>query len=753
MSRRIVILLALAALALPAAARAGSPALTMLDLPVGGARSLARARLPQPFTMVGLHWRGPGTVEFRTRSLAGRWSTWRSAAPEAEDLPDRGSPELAGTRGWHLGNPYWTGASDRIETRVRGRVAQIRAATIWSAAAGGTETGTLRTPAAASGPAVISRFAWGANTRLERPPALAPAVRFVVIHHTAGSNAYTRQESAAIVQGIQLYHMAGNGWNDIGYNFLVDKYGQVFEGRAGGADRPVVGAHAEGFNAGSVGIGVIGNYSAIGMSRAARTAVAQLIAWRLDVAHVDPVSTLSWPSGGNSRFPRGIPVFLRVVGGHRDTGFTDCPGDGAYRTLDAIAGAAARLGLPKIYEPRTTGKPGGAVRFTARLSRAGAWRLTVVSAAGVQVATSRGSGLEIDWTWDASAAVPGVYTWTLESGTALPAAGTVGRKLVVPPLPVPTTTVPGLPPTTTGAQPPPTTTAPGPPPTTTTPPPTAPLVTGFALSTTVLSPNGDGVNDTATVTYTLVKGAFVTAFVLDQSGTVVAQTLFSDQKQSARAQSFVWAPDVLPDGRYRFVVAARLADGQQSSVGQDALVDRTLSLVGAAPLAFSPNGDGAADSTTLSFTLAKPALVAVRILGADGSVLALPYTGQLPAGAQQLAWDGSGIAGRLPDGAYTAQVTAVDGLGDLVQQLTVTIDTVAPVLTLLSAAELRLSLSEAATVTLVVDGRQTTLVAGPGEFQVPLASPPDGSPAPQPLSLSAVATDAAGNVSGAVVWP
>jgi hypothetical protein len=750
MSRRIAISLALAALALPAAARAGGPVLSVLDLPVAGARSPAVSRTAQPFDLVALHWRGPGSITFRTRSPGGRWSVWHDAAPEAEDAPDSGSPEQADARGWHIGNPYWTGTADRIETRGRGRIEQVRAYTIRSAGDSGAEARPLRGLAVAGSPALVSRFAWGANEQLERPPILAPNVRFVVIHHTAGANDYTRQQSAAIVRAIQLYHMAGNGWNDIGYNFLVDRYGQVFEGRAGGIDRPVVGAHDAGFNAGSVGIAVLGSYGATGISSAARAAIANLVAWRLDVAHVDPLSTLSWTSGGNSRFPRGIPVFLRVVSGHRDTGFTDCPGDGAYRALDGIAGAAALVGLPKIYEPRTTGKPGGPVRFTARLSRAGAWRLTISDSAGKQVATSRGTGLEIDWTWAAGAMLPGVYTWTLASGGALAATGTVGRKPVV--RPPTTTTGPAVPPptlTAPGPVPPPTTTAPAVPPTTTSPPAPAPapvqLVTGFALTSTVLSPNGDGSNDTATVTYTLVKGAYVTAFVLDQSGTVVAQTLFSDQKQSARTQSFTWTPDVLPDGRYRFVVATRLVGGQQSSVGQDVLVDRTLALFGAAPIAFSPNADGIADTTTLSFTLAKPALVALRILAADGAVLALPFTGQLEAGPQLIAWDGSGVAGRLADGAYTAQVTAADGLGDLVQQLTVTIDTVAPTLTLLSGPELRLSLSESATLTVVLDGQQSTLVAGPGDFRVPAGAPP--------TSFSAVATDAAGNVSGTILWP
>src|SRR5437870_7834653 len=99
--------------------------------------------------------------------------------------------------------------------------------------------------------------------------------------------------------GIEIYHVKGNGWNDIGYNFLVDRYGQVFEGRYGGVDRNVVGAHAEGFNTGSVGVAVIGTFESSGITPAARAALVSLLAWRLDVAHVDPLSTLNFLSGGN----------------------------------------------------------------------------------------------------------------------------------------------------------------------------------------------------------------------------------------------------------------------------------------------------------------------------------------------------------------------------------------------------------------------------------------------------------------------
>src|SRR5512132_3467063 len=91
----------------------------MREVPLRGGRTLAAAT-PR-FDMVGLHWRGSGSVEFRTRSVAGRWSAWEPAAPEAEDLPN-GPPGP-----WRLGNPYWTGPSDRIQYRLHGTVRRLRA--------------------------------------------------------------------------------------------------------------------------------------------------------------------------------------------------------------------------------------------------------------------------------------------------------------------------------------------------------------------------------------------------------------------------------------------------------------------------------------------------------------------------------------------------------------------------------------------------------------------------------------------------
>src|SRR5438034_1305071 len=462
---RLLIAAAFVFFAAPVAAFADAT-LTMREVPLHGARTLASAA-PRQFDMVGLHWRGSGTVEFRTQSLAGKWSAWRTAAPEGEDLPDIGSPETRASQGWQLGNPYWTGASDRIAYRLHGRVIRLRAYFVHSP----DVRIPLRRVSMAGSPPVLSRAAWGANEEIRRaPPSYAPSVRFALVHHTAGTNSYTRSQSAAIVRGIEIYHVEGNGWNDLGYNFLVDKYGQIFEGRFGGVDRNVIGAHAEGFNTGSVGVSVLGTYGSSAPPLVARNALASLLAWRLDLAHVDPRSTLTWVSGGNPRFGAGLPVLLRAVSGHRDTGFTSCPGAALYAQLGAIAQKAAALGQPKLYAPIVQGKLGGQVRFQARLSQSLPWTVSVADSTGAVVATGTGTGQTVDWTWDASTVPAGRYSWTISGGdTVRPATGTIGAKPVVLAL------------------------------------------TSATATPRTITPNGDGQTDSTQVSYTLTAPATVTA--------------------------------------------------------------------------------------------------------------------------------------------------------------------------------------------------------------------------------------------------
>ena len=402
----------------------------MLTAPAVAAESVATLELapndvaaaPKRFTLAGVHWRGTGNVAFRTRSLAGRWSAWRPAAAEDHDGPDLGSPEDRLRRsGWRIGSPWWVGPSDRIQTRSTGTVSRVRAFLVRSPA---TRAPTrYRVPAITTTPRIVLRSSWGANESIRRgPPAYATSIRGVTIHHTAGTNNYSRAQAPAIVRGIQLFHVRSNGWNDVGYNFLVDKFGTIYEGRFGGVDRNVIGAHARGFNTGSVGIALLGTYTSTAPSQAAQDAIARLIAWRLDLAHVDPLAKSLVESSGSEKFPPGAKVRLRAVSGHRETGATTCPGGVLFARLDALAGAASKIGLPKIYEPLVEDVE-NVLRFRARLSSKQSWYVSITDAADVEVARGTGTGKTVDFTWDATLVPNGQYTWTIGAGSARVATG------------------------------------------------------------------------------------------------------------------------------------------------------------------------------------------------------------------------------------------------------------------------------------------------------------------------------------------
>ncbi len=519
----------LAALALPGLAWATAPTFVARDLPLHG-RTLAGVEAPLRFDLVGLHWQGRGTVRFRTRSLGGHWSAWQRGAPEAEDQPDRSSPEARRRRGWRLGNPFWAGPSDRIEYRVSAGIRRLRANYVRSPML----DVPLRATSVAASPAIMTRSTWGAAESIRRShPEYAAALRLAVVHHTAGSTNYSRAESPAIVRAIEVYHVKGNGWNDIGYNFLVDKYGQVFEGRYGGIARNVVGAHAQGFNTGSVGVSLLGSYDSTSPSAAATAALVRLLAWRLDLGHVDPISTLTYLSNGNPRFPTGAPVFLRAVSGHRDTGFTTCPGNALYRRISSLAQGVAKTGLPKLYSPSVTGSIGGRMRFRARLSSALPWIVTIGSPGG-KVASGAGTSAAVDWTWDARKVPRQRYGYTITAGPVLRGVrGIVGVKATTSPPPTPP------------------------------PAPRLPLIGTLGVTPTLLTPNGDGVDDVATVAYTLGSAAAVTATLTDSFGATVA-TLFAAY-QTGGKQSFTLVPEGVLPGVYTLVVSASGDDGRQAA--------------------------------------------------------------------------------------------------------------------------------------------------------------------------------------------
>jgi flagellar hook assembly protein FlgD len=674
MTLRRLLLLALALAALvPVEASADDVRIVTRDEPLGTSRSAATRAAPQAFTMLAVHWQGSGRVWLRTAREPGRWSRWRRADPEAEDRPDPGSQEL-GAAGWTIGSPFWTGGARFVQYRTAGEVTRLRTFFISSpatdadrrAVARSRPAGSrVRASARAAQPAIIRRSAWGANESIVRaPPSFASRIVLSIVHHTAGSNGYSAAQAAAIVRGIQRYHVLSNGWNDIGYNFLVDRFGRVYEGRGGGIARNVIGAHAEGFNTGSVGVAVLGSYGSTRISKAARVALRRLLAWRLDVAHVDPRSHVDFTSFGNERFPAGRVVRLRAVSGHRNTGSTSCPGTALYGQLGALARSARRIGLPKLFAPEVTGGVGGLVRFTGRLSESRGWLVEVRDGADAVVASGTGRGTAVDWTWDSSGAPFGSYTYAISSGDDVrPATGLV----------------------------------PGPPPL---------GVRSLRLSRTVLTPNGDDRGEHATLSFRLTRSATVRVQVVD-SGSSPVRTLLPSALRPAGRLSVTWngraGGAVVPDGGYRIEVAA--ASGvEQVSRGVPVVVDRTLGDLVAAPAVVSPNGDGRRDVLDVGFSLTRPATVRVQVRVGKTLVRTL-LAGSLAAGAHSAVWNGRNREGRRqPDGKVRAVVRATTALGTRSLGRRVVVDTTAPRARALSlrvragVARLRFSLSEPAKV-------------------------------------------------------
>jgi N-acetylmuramoyl-L-alanine amidase len=623
---RLAFLLLLAA---PPAAHAADGSVVSRDLVPRG-RTPAAVGAPHVFDVVGLHWRGPGTVLFRTRAVSGRWSKWRAAAPEGEDLPDAGVE--AAHKGWRLGNPWWAPRSDRIEVRTRGRVDRVRAWFVTSTSA----RVPLRHVSVAGSPTIIPRSSWQADERIVRAaPRYAPVLREAVVHHTAGSNAYRPEESAAIVRGIELYHVKANGWNDIGYNLLVDRYGQVFEGRAGGIDKNVIGAHAQGFNTGSVGVALIGMYSSVAPTRAAEAALEQVLAWRLDVAHVDPAWSGMVASGGNPKYTVGTPVYLRAISGHRDTGFTACPGNRLYARLGAITEVVATTGLPKLYQPVVRGTIGSPIRFSARLSQPLAWTLTVTGPGGERVVRKSGTGDRISWSWDSNGRAPGRYVWTMEAGASVrPARGVIGGT------PVPVARAP-LP------------------------------VSDLGLLPRIVSPNGDGYSDTTTIRYRLVEPSTVNVRLEDAKGATVL-ALVTDVHQGAGEKVLAVELSALSDGGYRVVVRARGDSGSKAMLVDDLLVMRALGWVRADPAELSPNGDGVSDTTLISFALQGGGQVAVEVRDGNHPV-ALLLVGWFDPGAHGVVWNGHAGSGLLGAGSYSVWVTLSNAIGTITQKVPITV--------------------------------------------------------------------------------
>jgi uncharacterized protein with LGFP repeats len=194
-------------------------------------------------------------------------------------------------------------------------------------------------------PEIAPRSTWENGQCTPRSAPAYREVKVAFVHHTVSANEYTAEQVPAMLLSICRYHRNSNGWSDMGYNFLVDKYGRLWEGRAGGIDKAVVGAHTEGMNTQSFAVSNIGDHSTLPAGEPAMEAMARLIRWKLPL-HGQPTSgtvTVVSNGGGGSRFAAGEEATLERVSGHRDANNTACPGQALYDQLpqlrERVAGA------------------------------------------------------------------------------------------------------------------------------------------------------------------------------------------------------------------------------------------------------------------------------------------------------------------------------------------------------------------------------------------------------------------------------
>ena len=421
--------------------------------------------LPYRVNMVGLSFVSADphgldvTLRVRTHNDTG-WDDWEPATLSDEPGPDGAEARRASPRVFT--DPIWVGTADGLEVDatvgMRGTPIRDLRAHLFNTEGDAVSSGPLASlahffgrvirgtskPAEAqpAQPSIITRKGWGADPRLLHPPGpgTAPTVKMAFVHHTDTTNNYTPSQSAAQVRAIYAYHTQSLGYYDIAYNFIVDKYGQVFEGRTGGIDQPVIGAHTGGYNYESTGVALLGTYSNVAPSAAMVSALERLLAWKLDLTHTPSTGTTTMVTGSNNdKHAQGTVVTFNRISGHRDASYTDCPGTQAYGLLPSIRSVVSGWGNPKIVNAsasgallKTDGSSPSTVTVVANFSQPVSWRVTFSNDDGTAQRTISGSGSSVSATWngldDHGTLVPtGAYRWEIDanagSASALPAYG------------------------------------------------------------------------------------------------------------------------------------------------------------------------------------------------------------------------------------------------------------------------------------------------------------------------------------------
>jgi hypothetical protein len=318
--------------------------------------AVARPRPVAGYGIVGVTWRGavaPGLrIALRTRIGDAPWTRWQAlqgvgcptkqcgSALAAVHGPDKGTPERDAARPGT--DAMAIGRVDEVQVRLTGPAKRVPRDLTLSVVDPGkavihTRQASTRGPrsvpfgsAIPPRPEIRTRAQWGADEGMRSNEPSYGQVRAGFVHHTVNANVYRRRDVPAIIRGIYAYHTQSRGWNDIGYNFLVDRFGRIWEGRYGGVTRAVIGAHTYGYNDVAFAMSAIGDFDKARPPRAVLDAYARLFAWKLAI---HGVAIPSRRDLGDRVFP--------AISAHRDAGNTACPGKYLYARMRAIRIRAA----------------------------------------------------------------------------------------------------------------------------------------------------------------------------------------------------------------------------------------------------------------------------------------------------------------------------------------------------------------------------------------------------------------------------
>ncbi|MEQ1788394.1 MAG: N-acetylmuramoyl-L-alanine amidase, partial [Acidimicrobiales bacterium] len=379
-----------------------------------------------------------GPVLVRGR-VDGQWTPWLEVGFEPGEAPDRGTEGIprdggaaAADDGGVHSEPVWIGHADAYELDAPGTLSALDVHLVGDGPP--RRTVQVATPAAgaAGAPAILPRSAWSAQPPRDHPT-VSGDLKLAIVHHSVNSNTYSASDVPALLRSIQTYHKDVKGWQDIAYNFVVDRFGRTWEGRAGGTTQVVAGGHSQGFNTGSTGVVVLGDFRSAAVPSAAVESVARVIAWKLALHRVDPASTVPFTSAGSAKYAAGVTVTLPRIVGHRDVQSTDCPGLQLYRKLGTIRARVAQLvpayqqGLvPVLLAPDVTGdqlvdplqySPGGTPDVLWRSSPTGPHPsgLSVSGAYRPAVGDFDGNGYD-DVFWHGTGSTPDSIWWAGPGG-------------------------------------------------------------------------------------------------------------------------------------------------------------------------------------------------------------------------------------------------------------------------------------------------------------------------------------------------